>query len=251
MKKNFVRTQNVKNFISLMNSLQNKPEGVPKMALVFGDPGLGKSQTALWWAVKNDSIYLRSSNMMSGRWFLEELVEELGETPYYRSSDLLKQAVNQLVSNPRPIIIDEIDYLLGDLRTIETIRDIYDRTNVPILLMGMNKADKKLSRYRHVYDRLSEILKFESFSLLEVKNIIEQLSEVEISDDAVNLIHSKANRFRQIVNLINKAEKLAQANSLSIIDSQILKTGTSDFVEVKDIRSKINERQNTQNSQRA
>lgn len=204
MRKIFVKTQNVKNFIALINSLQNKPDGVSRMALVYGEPGLGKSQTALWWAVKNDAVYLRSSNMMSGRWFLEELAEELGETPYYRSSDLMKQVVNQLVSIPRVIIIDELDYLLGDLKTIETIRDIYDRTNVPILLMGMNKADKKLSRYRHIYDRLSEILKFESFSLLEVKNIIEQLSEVEISDDAINLIHSKANRFRQIVNFINK-----------------------------------------------
>jgi len=81
MKKTFVRTQNVKNFISLMNSLQNKPDRVPKMALVYGEPGLGKSRTALWWAVKNDAVYLRSSNMMSGRWFLEELVEELGELP--------------------------------------------------------------------------------------------------------------------------------------------------------------------------
>ena len=47
MKKTFVRTQNVKNFISLINSLQNKPDGVPKMALVYGEPGLGKSRTVV------------------------------------------------------------------------------------------------------------------------------------------------------------------------------------------------------------
>jgi len=40
MKKVFVKTQNVKNFITLINSLQHKPDGVSRMALVYGEPGL-------------------------------------------------------------------------------------------------------------------------------------------------------------------------------------------------------------------
>ena len=44
MKKIFVRTQNVKNFIGLVENLQNKPKNIPKMGLVYGEPGLGKSQ---------------------------------------------------------------------------------------------------------------------------------------------------------------------------------------------------------------
>lgn len=223
MKKTFVRTQNVKNFISLMNSLQNKPDGVPRMALVYGEPGLGKSRTALWWAVKNDAVYLRSSNMMSGRWLLEELVEELGETPFYKTSDLFKQCVNQLLLNPRIILIDEIDYLAGDSKAIETIRDIHDKTNVPIVLLGMNKADRKIMRYRHVYDRLSEILKFQTFDKNEVANIIIQLSEVQFSECAVELVFNQANRLRQIVRLINRAETMAEANGLSVLDEISLK----------------------------
>ena len=48
---------------------------IPKMGLVYGEPGLGKSQTALWLACKYDGIYLRASNLMTGRWLLEELVK--------------------------------------------------------------------------------------------------------------------------------------------------------------------------------
>jgi hypothetical protein len=40
MKKVFVKTQNVKAFITLINSLNTKPEGVSRMALVYGEPGL-------------------------------------------------------------------------------------------------------------------------------------------------------------------------------------------------------------------
>lgn len=40
MKKVFARTQNVKNFINMMNNLNNRAEGVPGMALVHGEPGI-------------------------------------------------------------------------------------------------------------------------------------------------------------------------------------------------------------------
>lgn len=39
MKKVFVKTNNVKRFITMMNNLQNRPEGVPAMGLVYGEPG--------------------------------------------------------------------------------------------------------------------------------------------------------------------------------------------------------------------
>jgi len=223
MKKVFARTQNVKNFINMMNNLQNRAEGVPGMALVYGEPGLGKTQALLWWATQNDAVFIRAANQMSARWLMQEIIEELGEVPYYYSADLFKQCVRQLNNEPKIIIIDEIDYLTGNEATIETLRDIYDKTNVSIVMAGMGMADKKLMRYRHLYDRVSEKLKFEPFSKKDIKIIIEQLSEVEMTECAVKHIFSQTNRFRQIVKLINKAETLAHANGLSTIDEITLK----------------------------
>ena len=48
MKKVFVKTNNVKRFITMMNNLQNRAEGVPGMGLVYGGPGLGKTQAIKW-----------------------------------------------------------------------------------------------------------------------------------------------------------------------------------------------------------
>jgi len=228
MRKVFTRTQNVKNFINLMNNLQNRSEGVPGMALVYGEPGLGKTQAVLWWATQNDAVFIRSTNLMTGRWLLEELVEELGEVPYYKSSDLFKQCIRQLKEEPRVIIVDEIDYLTGDAQVIETLRDIHDKTNIPVVLVGMSMADKKLMRYRHLYDRISEKLKFEPFSEKDVKVIVEQLCEVEMTECAVKFIYNRTNRFRQIVKMINKAEYIAQANGLNTIDEITLKEFIND-----------------------
>lgn len=39
MKYEFIKTANVKNFITLANNLINRGEGVPGMALVYGEAG--------------------------------------------------------------------------------------------------------------------------------------------------------------------------------------------------------------------
>ena len=57
MNKTFVKTTNVKNFIGLVENLINKPKNIPILVLVYGEPGLGKSQTALWLACTYDGFY--------------------------------------------------------------------------------------------------------------------------------------------------------------------------------------------------
>lgn len=221
MKKIFVKTKNVKNFIGLVENLQNKPKNIPKMGLVYGEPGLGKSQTALWLACKYDAIYLRATNLMTGRWLLEEIAKEMDEIPRYLTSDNFNLIVLKLKQKPQLIIVDEIDYLMNNLKTIEILRDIHDETNCPIIFVGMGLVHKKLERYKHLYDRFSEILKFEIFGVNDLSQIFGQLSEIPFTPDAVEYIHSKYNRFRQIVQLINQMETFAKDNNLTEIIKEI------------------------------
>ena len=222
MNKTFIKTQNVKSFIGLVENLINKPKNIPKMGLVYGEPGLGKSQTALWLACKYDGIYLRASNLMTGRWLLEEMVKELDEIPRFLTSDNFNIVVKKLKQNPQIIFIDEIDYLMNNYKTIETLRDIHDETGCPIIFIGMGLAHRKLERYKHLYDRFSEVLKFEIFGVNDLSQIINQLSEVTFTPDAIEYIHSKYNRFRQIVQLINQMETFAKDNNLTEITKEIM-----------------------------
>ena len=222
MNKIFVKTTNVKNFIGLVENLINKPKNIPKMGLIYGEPGLGKSQTALWLACKYDGIYLRASNLMTGRWLLEEIVKELDEIPRFLSSDNYNLVVKKLKQNPQIIFIDEIDYLMNNYKSIETLRDIHDETGCPIIFIGMGLAHRKLERYKHLYDRFSEILKFESFRVNDLSQIIGQLSELPFTPDSIEYIHTKYNRFRQIVQLINQMETFAKDNNLTEITKEIM-----------------------------
>ncbi len=222
MKKIFVKTNNVKNFIGLVENLQNKPKNIPKMGLVYGEPGLGKSQTALWLARKYNGIYLRCSNIMTSRVLLEEFVKELDEIPRYLTSDNFNIVVKKLKANPQTIFIDEIDYLMNNYKTIETLRDIHDETDCPIVFVGMGLAHRKLERYKHLYDRFSEIVKFKVFSVGDLKQIFEQLAEVKFTTDSIEYIHKKYNRFRQIVQLINQLEIVAKENNLDEINLEVI-----------------------------
>lgn len=223
MNRIFVKTTNVKNFIGLVENLLNKPKNIPKMGLVYGEPGLGKSQTTLWLTCKYDAIYLRATNLMTCRWLLEELVKELNEIPRYLTSDNFNLIVQKLKQKPQLIIVDEIDYLINNLKTIEILRDIHDETDCPIIFVGMGLAHKKLERYKHLYDRFSEIVKFETFGVNDIAQIINQLAEIKFTADSIEYIHKKYNRFRQIVQLINQLEIISKDNNLQEINLDVIK----------------------------
>lgn len=160
---------------------------------------------------------------MTGRWLLEEIAKEMNEIPRYLTSDNFNLIVQKLKQKQQLIIIDEIDYLINNLKTIEILRDIHDETDCPIIFVGMGLVHKKLERYKHLFDKFSEIVKFETFSIQDLKQIFEQLSEVTVNIDTIEFIHKKYNRFRQIVQLISQLEIIAKDNNLQEINLDVIK----------------------------
>lgn len=221
MKPKFVLTKNVKGFINLIHNLKNKPDNISKIGLVYGNAGLGKTKTALYLSIQFNTIYVRSTNKMTTKWLLEEIAKELDEIPRFYTADIFRQCVNALKTNPQMIIVDEIDYLLADFRTIETLRDLHDETGIPIILVGMQLSKHKLKKHNHLFDRISEIYNFAEFEYSDIKQITEEISEVDIAKEAVRAIYNKAKSFRKIIEMIDMFEKVGQANGLTQIDENI------------------------------
>ena len=214
MNKVFVRTKNVKKFVALMEEVKQLPANIPKIVLVFGEYGLGKSETIKWWTFKNDCIYVRANQGMSSRWLLSEIAEELGEEAFWHIQDTFNLVEQKLKQNPKPLIIDEVDYLVPN-NVIEILRDLHDRTMCPMILVGMINIDKKLSRYPHLKDRIYKAFKFEPYNKQDIKQILSELSEIQITNDGLEYLATRHNQFRQIVKLINKIEKFAIINDLT------------------------------------
>ena len=222
MKRTFIKTKNVKRFIALMDELQTLPYNIPKIALVYGDYGLGKSQTIQWWVDKNNSVYVRAVKSMTSRWLISEIAEELGEEPFWHTQETFSIVESHLKRNPKTIVIDEMDYLTQN-DTIELIRDLHDKTNCPIVLVGMAMADKKLARYPHLCDRIYKSLKFETFNSEDIKEILSELTDLNFTSDAIEYLATRTNQFRQLVKITNKLEKLSATNDLQELDEYTLK----------------------------
>jgi DNA transposition AAA+ family ATPase len=220
MKKAFITTSNVRMFSTAMLGLQNRQDRVPGFGLVYSEPGLGKTESAIWFTASHpDAVYIRAKAVMSPRWLLEELAGELGEQPAWRTADLFRQCCANLTETRRIVLVDEVDFLVRDPRMIETLRDLHDSTHTPIVLMGMNGVEKKLARYKHIYDRFAEIVHFHELDRSDMKLISEQLCDVKLTPDAVDYLYSQAKRFRQAVRMLYKAEHIARNNSLKEINA--------------------------------
>lgn len=223
MNKKFVKTKNVKAFVGFMEELKSLPPNIPKIALVYGDYGLGKSETIKWWTFKNDCVYVRATKGMSARWLLSEISEELGEEAFWHSQETFNMIENKLRQTPKTIIIDEVDYLINN-NVIEILRDLHDRTNCPLVLVGMANINKKLSRYPHLKDRIYKAFKFETYDRQDIKQILSELCEIPITSDGLDYLATRHNHFRQIVKLINKIEKLAKTNEITELNEEKLRS---------------------------
>ena len=228
--KTFVKTKNVKKFVSLMDRLKKLPPNIPKLALVYGSHGLGKTKTLIWWATKNDAIYVRANNDMTQNGLLKEIMLDLNIRPFHSMQDNLDEILKYLRQDPKILIVDEVDYLFNK-NAIEILRDIQDNTGTPIVLSGMGVVDTKIARYKHFDDRLYKKLKFEHYNEDDIREILNEMTDLSFTDDAIRYLASRTNQFRKIVQTLDELEKIAETNNLTEITEDILK-------------GKINERQN-------
>lgn len=233
MNNKFVKTTNYKKFVTLMGKLKNLPDNIPKLALMYSEPGIGKTHMLLKWAMDNDAIYVRANNGMTQPGLLRTIVNDLDLTDYHNMQTNLNQIVKSLQQEPRVIIVDEVDYLIGDKNVIEILRDIQDMTNVPIILSGMEFVNRKIARFKHIKSRLYKSLKLKYYDFDEISEILVQLTNLKFSEDAIKCFAMRKTPFRQIVQTIQELESYAQTNNINNIDE-------SKVIEV------LNERQDSQ-----
>ncbi len=219
MKDTFAMTKNVQRFAAGIEVVRTPIRGRIGMMLAFGPPGTGKTETGMWYAARNDVPYIRAKDITSRRSLLSNIVAELGEAPAFRSDALFDQAVEQLFDRPRPLLVDEVDYLMrGGM--VEVLRDLNDITNIPIVLMGMEHADKKLKRFRHLFDRISAVVKFNLFDEKEIANLADQICEIPLDKDAISYIFGQSKgKLRLITTWMSRAEQMARLNDLKSVSA--------------------------------
>ena len=210
MRNRFVKTANVSRFLSGVQAIEERGAPEACLMLVWGEPGFGKSRTGAWWATHNDALSIRIKAACTPYWVLSDLLRELGITPAHTCEKAFAQAFDELAKHPRPIVVDEIENALHrDITALETLRDISDLVEVPILMIGRETVKQRLRQHRQIWSRISALVEFGPLSLADVQLCVDELSEVKVAEAVVAEIHKQSEgRIREVVKAIKNVERI-------------------------------------------
>lgn len=130
------------------------------------------------------------------------------------------------------VILDEADRL--NHQALEMVRSIYDRTGVPILLIGMTDIVRNLRSHKKFYSRVGIAYHFEPLSFEQLVECSPKLHPLfngtngELDRPILDFVfHSTRGEFRRIERLVSQANRLRVANDQSSFSLGLFQTAAS------------------------
>lgn len=211
-------TKNVRRFLAAVRELMDRPVEVEGMAILWGEPGEGKSTTVAYVCNTLDGVFLRANTCWTVTSMLKALMVELGELPMHRRDPMVNTAVQRLSEHPRPIFIDEADYLFRQIDMLDVMRDIYDITGSPVVLIGMEEFARKVQSRGKFARRITQWVEFSGIDMDDAAIVAQTVCGVEIEDDFLAYIHQAArSNIGRMVTAMARIENLGKVNALKTV----------------------------------
>lgn len=128
------------------------------------------------------------------------------------------------------IIIDEADRL--KVNSLEQVRDIYDRKNIGVILIGMPGMEKRLARYPQLYSRVGFAHEFRVLGKKEIYVVLEHFwksqglvfdkKNPECVETAVGIINATNGNFRLMTRLFSQIKRIRDINQLKSINKEVV-----------------------------
>lgn len=212
----------VKSWVDLdaqYRSVKDLPSGSPRMLLVHGRPGLGKTTAVDWFSNKHRGVYLVASSTWNQRDLLSKLAERIGAAPRPkdRAPRVLEMILTELdKSRCELLVIDEFDRVTHKTPIVELVREIYDASDVPVALVGMGAIEASLKQFPQFDDRIGARVAFRPVDFEDAAKVARQLCEVKLSDDLIAHAHRKTGGvLRLLVTEIAGIERMAKREGLA------------------------------------
>jgi DNA transposition AAA+ family ATPase len=190
--------------------------------LVDGEPGLGKTHCLHRASVQYDWVYIRAKAGWSQSWMMREIVEALNVVPAFGYPKMFRQAVTELADRISraerddtifALVIDEIDHIARNEKALETLRDLSDLHEFPVILGGMDRVRKSLKRYPQIASRIGEWCQFERLAVEDVRQLADGLCEVPVADCMVEYLHRVSGGLpRELKEALARVERFGRRN---------------------------------------
>lgn len=168
--------RNVAALAQLIKNLDGRKHGLPGMGVFHGPPGYGKTMAAVYAASALDAIHISVQELWTRKTLLQQVLRELGVAPEKTLADMMMQANQHLAIAARPLIIDEADYAV-QRGLIQIIRDFHDGSDVPVILIGMEKLPQKLRKWELIDSRVKSWVAAQPANLKDARYLADFYAE--------------------------------------------------------------------------
>jgi DNA transposition AAA+ family ATPase len=209
-------TKNIKAYLVAMGAQEERTLNVEGMSLLRGRPGEGKTWGTAFVCNRVNGVFVRALRTWSTSSMLAAMVNELGGKPSRFINPMFDFVVKQLKVTRRCLFIDEADYLTENM--IDVVRDIYDLSRRPIVMIGMDDITRSLATNERFMRRITQEVHFKPLDSTDTRLVCDDVCTVQVADDLLAKLHTESGGNIGLVSTgLYKIERLAKnANSDSV-----------------------------------
>ncbi|WP_427550918.1 AAA family ATPase [Methylomonas sp. MS20] len=186
--------------------------GLPGLVCFYGPSGWGKSLSSNYLCNSVRGYYVQIKSLWSKKVILQKILGEMGIKPAPTCGEMLDQVCDQLAASGRPLIIDEMDHIV-DKKAVELVRDIYEGSQAPILIIGEENLPQKLKKWERFHGRILAFVPALPVDLEDAKRLASVYAQgIECADDLLRkLVADSHGSVRRVcVNLDQVREAAAE-----------------------------------------
>lgn len=222
MRKMFVHTDNYARFSEAVEGVEQRGAMEAGMLLVHGAVGRGKSFVVEHWAHENGAVFLRANIDWTPKYFLKELAKALVVETRGTAQQLFERVLEKIADPDQQcaIVIDEAEFTLHNgAAVLEKVRDISDRAENIVVLIGMERIRQNIARHKQISRRIAQVVEFKAISAADVSQACAKLAEVTIRPALqVEIYRLAKGRMSEVLNIIANAERAAKLSGLETVD---------------------------------
>jgi DNA transposition AAA+ family ATPase len=153
------------------------------MATFYGPSGYGKTTAAIYAANKFRAYQVQVKSAWTAKKLCTSILQDLGFAPARTIADMVDQISEEIARSGRPLIIDEADHLVSR-GMIEIVRDIYESSGAPVILIGEELLPQKLQQWERVHGRMLDWVGAQPGDIADVSHLARiYCAGVELDDE--------------------------------------------------------------------
>lgn len=224
-KQAYAPLRNMALFYELTERVMRRASHLPGMACFYGHSGYGKTFSAVWAANKSRAYYVELGETWTRKTLCTAILRELGLGGGGQTSlpDLVSSIVDRLAEErDRPLIIDEADFLVRK-GMIDLVREIHDKSQAPVILIGEELLPVKLQKFERTHNRMLDWVAAVPCDAADARQLAKLYSGgLDIEDDllaaVVKASDGRARRLAVNFDRIRERALLKSKKSMSLAD---------------------------------